>query len=66
MSPKQAKVLKWVKLYLMRNRYSPSYRDVAKGTGLSLSNAFRVIQLLAADGHLSTKPGRGRSIWWAR
>jgi SOS-response transcriptional repressor LexA len=66
MSPKQSRVLKWVKVFLTKHEYSPSYREIAKGAGLSLSNAFRVVRILAADGHLTVKPGRGRSIWWAR
>lgn len=58
MTKRQKEVLDWVRTYIERNGYSPSYRDIAKGLGLSSQSTvhkhiknLESIGLLAADGH---------------
>ena len=50
----QREVLDFIALYIRRFRRSPSYAEIAKGTGRGTATAFRHVQKLEERGHLIT------------
>jgi len=51
MTPAQSTVLEAVRRLSIGN-VAPTYGDIARDTGMSRSNAFRLVSLLVRDGHL--------------
>ncbi len=63
LTKKQAEVLDFVKEFLANHAYAPSYREVAKGLGLSSpATVFEHIRALHAKGYLRLDKGAARSV----
>jgi len=63
LTKKQAEVLDFVKEFLSTHSYSPTFREIAEGLGLSSpATAFEHIQSLSAKGFLHTDDGEARSM----
>jgi len=63
MTPVQERALAYIRDYIGRAGFSPSYTDVARHLGLvSKSNVHRIVQALCEAGHIRTRPHRARSI----
>lgn len=63
MTSRQAECLAFVRDFITRNGYSPSYREIADGLGLSSTS--RVAHILASlrhQGHVTWKPYQARSV----
>lgn len=59
----QAGVLDFVQGFVATHGYSPSFRDIARGCGLSsASGAHRVVHALCDKGLLNMMPGQTRGI----
>jgi repressor LexA len=62
MTPKQKKVLDFIKKFLKDNGYGPSQNEVAKATGVNQSTARVHINQLIERGFLDQQPGKSRSL----
>lgn len=63
MTPRQAETLTFIKGYIDRHGYSPSYWEIAHGVGLkSQSGSYRLVSELTAAGHVTRIVGMQRSI----
>lgn len=56
------KVYKYIKNYLQQNNLSPSYREIAEGCEISLSNCHRLVNELQESGYVEAKSKKCRSI----
>lgn len=53
MTPKQKKVLDWIKAFIDENGFSPSYDEIADAVGIaSRSGAHRTVKILIKTGYL--------------
>ena len=53
LTPKQHKVLKYLKSYHSKHEYMPSYREIAEGLGFKSTNSvFHLLNKLDAKGHI--------------
>jgi len=62
MTPKQKKVLDFIKKFLKDNGYGPSQSEVAKANGVNQSTARTHINQLIERGFLEKQPGKSRSL----
>ncbi len=63
MTPKQKRVLDYIKGYWAENGYAPSYRDIADGTGMkSMAHVFSMVKQLHERGFITKMSERARSI----
>ena len=63
LTPKQARCLEFIRGYIWAHGYSPSYAEIRDAMGqASKSNAHAVVCSLKERGHVTTLPGRNRSI----
>ena len=63
MTSRQAECLAFVRDFIAQHGYSPSYREIADGLGLSSTS--RVAHILASlrhQGHVTWKPYQARSV----
>lgn len=58
----QSQVLWFIKSYIKEKGFAPSFRDIAKGTKLSLSSVQDEMFRLREEGAISYVPGLPRSI----
>lgn len=59
----QASVLRFIERHIAKNGFSPSYDEIAAGSGLaSRGSVNRTITALADRGFITFHPGRSRSI----
>jgi len=63
MTPKQKRVLDFIKSYWDANGYAPSYREIMDGVGMkSMAHISGMIRQLSERGFIVKMPGRARSI----
>ena len=63
MTPKQKKVLDFIKDYWAENGYAPSYRDIGEGMRMkSMSHVFSMVKQLHERGYITKMKERARSI----
>lgn len=62
MTENQAGVLKFIIAFLARHDHSPSFREIQKGTGLSMSGVVYAIECLVSQGKITKGARRHRSI----
>lgn len=62
MTPKQKRVLDFVTGYVRERGYSPTYREIKSGTGLSIQTVQGAIGRLVDEGKLRRLPRRARSV----
>ena len=63
MTKNELRVLKFVKNFIRKNTYSPSYEEIALGCGYSSSsNAFKICVQLIQKGYLAKERGKWRNL----
>lgn len=62
LTPKQQRVLVFIRHYFEQNGYSPSLREISKFLGKSLSTAQHFVEELQARGHLHKEESIARGI----
>lgn len=63
MTPRQRQTLDFIAAFIKQHGHSPSYREIADGTGISATSAaLRTVGQLHAQGHIIVRPGKHRSI----
>ena len=63
LTPKQARCLEFIKGYIWAHGYSPGYREIRDGLGVASTNsAHKIVRSLIERGHVTSLPGRNRSI----
>ena len=63
LTPRQADLLRIIRVYIDEHGYSPSYAELASAMNVhSLSNIHQKVVALQERGHISYIPGRKRSI----
>lgn len=63
MTPKQKKLLDYIRYYINKNEYCPSFQEMMEHLGLkSKSGVFRLINGLAERGAIRRLPNRARAI----
>tara|TARA_R110000751_G_scaffold101852_2_gene196187 strand:+ start:126 stop:485 length:360 start_codon:yes stop_codon:yes gene_type:complete len=63
MTPAQKIIYDLVLKFWADNKYSPSYRELAKETGKSVTHVYRTVKRLANLGPLHVVKGRSRAIY---
>tara|TARA_R110000824_G_scaffold15751_3_gene66186 strand:- start:4826 stop:5197 length:372 start_codon:yes stop_codon:yes gene_type:complete len=63
MTPAQKIIYDLVLKFWADNKYSPSYRELAKATGKSATHVYRTVKRLANLGPLHVVKGRSRGIY---
>lgn len=62
MSPKQKEALDFISGFIGRHGFSPSFQEITDALGIaSKSGAKRLVDALADQGRVKTRPGRNRS-----
>lgn len=63
MTRRQSEALAFIAAFIEREGYSPSYREIAAGIGLSShTNAHRIVRCLEAQGYVTFARGCGRTL----
>jgi repressor LexA len=62
LTPKQRKVLDFVRDHVERNRFAPTAREIAEAFGIAEKNGFYYLDLLERKGYLRRRPHRPRAI----
>jgi repressor LexA len=63
LTKRQREVLDWISNFIQTNQYSPSYEEIAVGTGLSsLATVNKHVKTLARKHYINYDPNRSRSI----
>ena len=63
LNKKQLKLFKFIKNYIAKKNYPPSYKEIAEAAGLKSKNSVNVyINNLEERGWLKRIPGKARSI----
>lgn len=64
MTPRQKKVLDFIRSHWASHSYAPTYTEIAAAAGFkSKSNVNRTLRLLERDGHLFVAKGRARGVY---
>jgi SOS-response transcriptional repressor LexA len=58
----RAKILNYIKTFILKNGYSPTYREISSQVGVALSGVAYHLNRLEADGCIEREPGVLRSI----
>lgn len=63
MTPQQSRTLRFLESYIADHGFSPSYEDIRVGLGFSSKHhVHRLVYALKAQGRITLRPGRDRSI----
>lgn len=62
MTPREWNVLKFVSVYIERNKVSPTYREIGAATDLGKGQIHDVLKSLAEQGKVRVRPRKARSI----
>ena len=59
---RQKQILDYVENYISKNGFSPTFQEIADGTGFPKDSVYSRVQQLSIKGHLSYIPGKQRTI----
>jgi len=62
LTPNQLKVLDFVSLYIKKNRYAPTIREIAKHHGCVHSNIWRILKDIETKGYVKIHKGKMRGL----
>ncbi|MCK5611208.1 transcriptional regulator [Candidatus Pacearchaeota archaeon] len=63
LTEKQQILLDEIKLFIKKNGYSPTCRELMKKVGLrSTSSVHRMLKFIKSKGHISMEPNKSRTI----
>ncbi len=62
LTKKQFKTLEWIRRFIKKNGWSPSYREIGDGMGVSNVAAYNAVNRLIDRGHLDKEEGQHRGI----
>src|SRR3989344_1203460 len=62
LTPKQKKILEYIKIYLKKNEYSPSLEEIAKHFKLAKSTVHQHVETLIEKGYLNKSDYKARSL----
>ena len=62
LTKRQEQVKRFIKAFIAKNGYSPSYADIAGKLGIQITAASYHVGALAKKGHVSKVPGVSRSL----
>jgi SOS-response transcriptional repressor LexA len=63
MTPVQRNVYDLILAFWVTHKYSPTYRELSAGTGMSATHAYRNVKRLAGRGILHVISGKNRGIY---
>lgn len=62
LTKKQFKTLEWIRRFIKKNGWSPSYREIGDGMGVSNVAAYNAVNRLIDRGFLEKETGQHRGI----
>jgi SOS-response transcriptional repressor LexA len=62
LTERQADVLAWIEVFILRNRQSPTLREICDGMGFSLHAADCHVRAIRSKGRITFEDGKSQTI----